>query len=97
MGLHASILELERCVYALRFSTAAVKALKKAPADVAGRIRAKLNELAGDPFEAANVKKLTSHPGYRLRVGDWRVIYLVQKQEVIIFVVEIGQHKEVYR
>lgn len=84
-------------MYALRFSTTALKALRKAPADVVGRIRAKLDELARDPFTAANVKKLTSHPGYRLHAGDWRVIYLVQKEEVVIQIVDIGQRKEVYR
>lgn len=84
-------------MYALRFSTAALKALQKAPADAAGRIRARLDELARDPFAAANVKKLTSHPGYRLRVGDWRVIYLVRREEVVVHVVDIGQRKEVYR
>lgn len=84
-------------MYALRFSTAALKALKKAPPDVAGRIRSKLDELARDPFATPNVKKLTSHPGYRLRVGDWRVIYLIQQEEVVIQVVEIGQRKEIYR
>jgi mRNA interferase RelE/StbE len=84
-------------MYALRFSTAALKALRKAPPDVAGRIRTKLDELAQDPFAAPNVKKLTNHPGYRLRVGDWRVLYLIQQEEVVIQVVEIGQRKEVYR
>ncbi|MFO7596382.1 MAG: type II toxin-antitoxin system RelE/ParE family toxin [Desulfocurvibacter africanus] len=84
-------------MYALRFSTAALKALRKASPDVAGRIRTKLDELAQDPFAAPNVKKLTNHPGYRLRVGDWRVLYLIQQEEVMIQVVEIGQRKEVYR
>lgn len=84
-------------MYTLRFSTAALKALRKAPVDVAERIRAKLNELAQDPFTAPNAKKLTIHPGYRLRVGHWRVIYLIQKEEAVIHVVDIRQRKEVYR
>ena len=84
-------------MYALRFSTAAIKALKKAPVDVAKRIRAKLDDLARDPMAAPNVKKLTNHPGYRLRVGDWRVIYLIQHGELVIQVVDLGQRKEVYR
>lgn len=84
-------------MYALRFSTAALKALRKAPADVSGRIREGLDELARNPFSAPNVKKLTNHPGYRLRVGDWRVIYLIQKEAVVIYVVDIAQRKEVYR
>ncbi|QLA17527.1 type II toxin-antitoxin system RelE family toxin [Desulfolutivibrio sulfoxidireducens] len=84
-------------MYALRFSMAAIKALKKAPDDVAGRIRSRLDELAKDPFAAPGVKKLTGHPGYRLRVGDWRVLYLIEKGELVIHVVEIGQRKEVSR
>ncbi len=84
-------------MYTLRFSTTAIKALRKAPADVAKRIRAKLGDLARDPMAAPNVKKLTNHPGYRLRVGDWRVIYLVQHEELVIQVVDLGQRKEVYR
>lgn len=84
-------------MYELRFSVAALKALKKAPKDMAGRIRRKLDDLAKDPFSAPNVKKLTGHPGYRLRVGDWRVIYIVQNQELVVMVIDIGQRKEVYR
>uniref|UniRef100_A0A832A1E6 Type II toxin-antitoxin system RelE/ParE family toxin n=1 Tax=Desulfacinum infernum TaxID=35837 RepID=A0A832A1E6_9BACT len=79
---------------ALRFSTGALKALRKAPVDVARRIRTKLDELARDPFTAANVKKLTRHPGDQFPVGDWRVISLIQKEEVVIQVVDIAQRKE---
>lgn len=84
-------------MYTLRFSTAALKALRKAPNDAAQRIRAKLDDLARDPFAVPNVKKLTDHPGYRLRVGNWRVIYLIQREKVVIQVVGIGSRKEVYR
>lgn len=84
-------------MYSLRFSTAAIKALRKAPSETAKRIRTKLDELARDPMAAPNVKKLTNHPGYRLRVGDWRVIYLLQHGELVIQVVDLGQRKEVYR
>ncbi len=39
-------------------------------------IRSKIDLLAQDPYAANNnVKKLVGRPGYRLRVGDWRVIY----------------------
>ena len=84
-------------MYELRFSLAAAKVLKKAPREVAVRIRLKLDELAVDPFNTPNVKKLTDHPGYRLRVGDWRVLYLVEREVLVVQVVEIGHRKEVYR
>jgi mRNA interferase RelE/StbE len=84
-------------VYAVHYSTAALKALRKMPSQNAGRIRAKIKELADNPFEMAGVKKLTNHPGYRLRVGDWRVLYLVDQGRLIILLTEIAQRKEVYR
>lgn len=83
-------------MYSVHYSLAALKALRKAPGAAAVRIRTRLTELAQAPFSAPNVKKLTDHPGYRLRVGDWRVIYLLQNEELIIQVIQIAQRKEVY-
>lgn len=84
-------------MFELRVSQSAFRSLKKAPRDIAQRIRQKLDELAADPFNTPNVRKLTGHPGYRLRVGEWRVLYLVEKQALVIQVIEIGHRKEIYR
>jgi mRNA interferase RelE/StbE len=63
-------------VYRIEFSTDAVKSLRRLPRDLALRIRRKIDDLAVDPRAPNNnVKALTGRPGYRLRVGDWRVIY----------------------
>ena len=83
-------------MFELRISQTAAKSLRKAPREVAARIRRKLDELAGDPFAAPNVKKLTG-PGYRLRVGDWRVLYLVEREILVVYVIEIRHRKEIYR
>ncbi len=84
-------------MYDLRFSQAALKSLKKAPREIALRINAKLKELSEDPFASTAVKKLTGHPGYRLRIGDWRVLYLVEKRRLVIHVVEVAPRKDIYR
>ena len=44
-----------------------------------------------------NATKLQGRPGYRLRVGDWRVIYEINKDEVVIIVMKIAPRGEVYR
>jgi mRNA interferase RelE/StbE len=63
-------------VFRIEFSTDALKSLKRMPRNVALRIRGKIDELAIDPRAPNNnVKALVGRPGYRLRVGDWRVIY----------------------
>ncbi|MEJ7668419.1 MAG: type II toxin-antitoxin system RelE/ParE family toxin [Casimicrobiaceae bacterium] len=65
--------------------------------DQAGRIRRKLDEMARDPLHAANVKKLSEHPGFRLRVVDWRIVYLLDNDRVVIQVIRIAPRGEVYK
>ena len=84
-------------MWSIEFSRDAVKALMRMPRDQALRIRRKLDELARDPRNAPNVKKLTEHPGYRLRVGDWRVVYLLVEERVVIHVIRIAPRGEVYK
>jgi mRNA interferase RelE/StbE len=84
-------------VWKLEFSRDAVKALVRMPRDQAVRVRRKLDELARDPIGAPNVKKLTGHPGFRLRVGDWRVVYLLQNERLVVQIIRIAPRGEVYR
>lgn len=67
------------------------------PRGQALRIRRKIGELARDPHHAPNVKKLTEHPGFRLRVGGWRVVYLLIEERVVIHVIRIAPRGEVYK
>jgi len=71
--------------------------LLRIPREQAHRIRARLDDLVRDPYHAPNVKKLTEHPGFRLRVGDWRVVYLLDQDRIVIQVIRIAQRGEVYR
>ena len=81
----------------LEYSKQAVRALMRMPATTADTIRVKLHELAQDPQAARNVKKLTGQPGYRLRVGDWRVLYLLDHGRLIVYVAEIGARGGIYK
>jgi mRNA interferase RelE/StbE len=68
------------------------------PRNVVGRIREKLAQIAEDPFARhPNTAKLQDRAGYRLRVGDWRVIYDIQQEELVIIVITIAPRGEVYR
>jgi mRNA interferase RelE/StbE len=84
-------------MYEITFSKDADKAMRKMPRNVALIIANKIKELAGNPSEMRNVKKLTNHPGYRLRVGDWRVVYTVNDNELLIHVVNVKTRGEVYK
>ncbi|MCP4625380.1 MAG: type II toxin-antitoxin system RelE/ParE family toxin [bacterium] len=84
-------------MHGITFSKQADKILRKMPRNVALNIAQKIKELAEDPMRMRNVKKLTDHPGYRLRIGSWRVIYTVKEKEVLIHVIKIKPRGEVYK
>jgi mRNA interferase RelE/StbE len=62
-------------MFKVEYSKSARMTLKAIPRNVAELMVEKIGALAADPFvHNNNVRKLTGHPGYRLRVGDWRVV-----------------------
>ena len=67
------------------------------PRNNAVLIANKIKELASGPKKMRNIKKLTNHPGYRLRVGDWRVVYTINENELLIHVINIKTRGEVYK
>lgn len=78
----------------IAYTSAAIKALKRMPADIAGRIRSKVKQYAADPASLANnVKALKGRKGIRLKVGDWRVI---MNDGAVLAVLEIGPRGSVY-
>lgn len=80
---------------AIAYSKAAIKTLRKLPANVAAHIRAKVEQYAADPASLANnVKKLQGRDGCRLRVGDWRVIF--DDDGNVIAILEIGPRGGIY-
>ncbi|AQG80583.1 type II toxin-antitoxin system RelE family toxin [Spirosoma montaniterrae] len=86
-------------MYELLFTEKATKNLKKIPKADAKRILVKLDELAANPGEAANVKQLMNHPiaGFRLRVGNYQVLFSREDKLRIIEVVNVGSRKDIYR
>ncbi|EHQ53690.1 addiction module toxin, RelE/StbE family protein [Ectothiorhodospira sp. PHS-1] len=58
-------------MYTVTFSKQATKTMRRLPRNVARLISDKVDQLTGDPESLTNqVKKLTDHPGYRLRISD---------------------------
>ena len=77
------------------YTRAALKTLRKMPADVAERIIRKIEQYAADPAsQANNVTALKGREGIRLRVGDWRVI--MNDEGVVLAVLDIGPRGSIY-
>lgn len=84
--------------YKVAFTKDAAKTLQKIHRDTAKQIQSKIEQVADDPYAPhPNVTKLQNREGYRLRVGDWRVIYEIQQEQVVVLVLKIGWRGEVYR
>lgn len=77
----------------------AVKEIKKLDTKAKKSIKDAIQILAINPFsDALRVKKLKKEKNlYRLRVGDYRVIYEVKNEQLLITVVRLGHRKDVYR
>lgn len=76
---------------------AAKKALVRFPKVDQDRILAALDSLAADPYAARNVKSLQGRDGYRIRVGDYRIMYRLDNGRLIVVVLEISQRGGAYR
>ena len=82
----------------LRFKRSAFSELKELPINVQQRIDDALQILAFNPHNRAlNIKKLKGQENlFRLRIGDYRVLYEVNNQVLIIMIVRVGHRKDVY-
>ena len=79
----------------IAYTRAALKVLRRMPANTARLIMAKVEQYADDPASLANnMKALTGRAGVRLRVGDWRVI--MDDDGVVLAVLEIGARGGIY-
>ena len=72
------------------------KELDRLPDDVTYRILARLADLENNP-RPSDVKKLKGRNAWRIRVGDYRVIYEIHDRELQILVITVGHRREVYR
>lgn len=82
-------------MYELIYSPIASKQLERLDKSVKERILIALERLRIRP-ESCDIKKLVGMIGYRFRVGDYRIIFDVEKSELVILVIKIGHRKNVY-
>ncbi len=74
---------------------AAARALRKLDPDIRPRIQGAITLLAQDPRPPAS-RALRGRPGFRVRVGDYRIIYTISDDVLLIVVVTVGHRRDVY-
>lgn len=85
--------------YAFEFTAAARRQLRSVDQTTALRILHALSRIGDDPCrDDADVKKLSGHDDlYRLRVGTYRIAYMIDDGRLIILVVDVGHRRDIYR
>ena len=82
--------------YNVRIKRSAAKELEAVPPKERKRIARRIEGLAAEP-RPQGCEKLSGEEKYRLRQGDYRILYEIVDQELIVTVVKIGNRRDVYR
>ena len=81
--------------YSLEFSKQALKELEKINEPFYSNIKEAITNLTENP-RPNGYKKLNGRDGYRIRIGDYRVIYDIFDTELLIEIVTLGHRKDIY-
>lgn len=87
----------ERPPYRVEFDRRAAKELGSIEKRDARRLRDEILALGGEPHPPGSIKLAGTDDLYRLRVGNYRVIYAVEEDRLVILIVRVGHRREVYR
>lgn len=83
--------------YTIEFRPAAARDFRKLPADIRLRLAKKIDALATAP-RPDGVKKLAGEAEfYRVRVGDYRIVYQIEDARLVVLVVRVGHRRDAYR
>lgn len=81
--------------YSIQFTKSAQKELSRIPKKDQLRVITRIQELSKDPRPVKS-KKLTNEEKYRVRQGNYRILYQIKDEELIIVLVKIRHRKEAY-
>ena len=82
--------------YRVILSRSARKQMERISGETETRVLARLSELEANP-RPPGCKKLKNRDAWRIRVGDYRVIYEIHDKVLQVIVVTVGHRREVYR
>ena len=82
--------------YTLSFTKQAVKELEAISEPYYSGIKAAIYALAADP-RPHGYKKLKGRPAYRIRVGNYRIIYEILDAALVVEVIDLGHRKDIYQ
>ena len=82
--------------YRLEIKKSAVKEIERLPRKDMKAVLDKIESLSDNP-RPHDCKKLSAQEKYRVRCGNYRILYSIEDDILIVFVVKVGHRKDVYR
>jgi mRNA interferase RelE/StbE len=82
--------------YELRLRPSVAKDLRGVPKDDVARILVRMEALCDDPRPPGS-EKLSAQERYRVRQGNYRIIYGIEDDAVLVEIVKVGHRRDVYR
>jgi mRNA interferase RelE/StbE len=82
--------------YDIFFKESVWKDLRKVSKSDLKKIMARIEKLADDPRPLGS-EKLTGEELYRVRQGNYRVVYSIQDNELTVWIIKVGHRKDIYR
>lgn len=82
--------------YKLKIKPSAAKELEALPPKELRRIVTRIRKLATDPRPSGS-EKLSGHQLYRVRQGNYRILYAIEDADLSLVVIKIGHRRDVYR
>jgi len=83
--------------YKIELKTSAKKSLANLPKPVIKKIAGLIDELVGNPYPSGHKKLAGSDHTYRIRSGDYRIVYSIFDEALVIHIIKIGHRKDVYK
>ncbi|AWB83750.1 type II toxin-antitoxin system RelE family toxin [Corynebacterium liangguodongii] len=83
--------------YTITYVPSAAKAIRKLDRSTARRLLDAIESLAGDPRPPGSIQLKGGSGEFRIRVGDYRVVYDIHHDELVVLVLRVGHRREVYR
>lgn len=83
--------------YAVRVSPAATRQLRKLDPPTRRRMQAVIELLADNPRPPAATQLVGGRGEWRVRVGDYRIVYEIGDAELVVLVLRLGHRREIYR
>jgi mRNA interferase RelE/StbE len=82
--------------YSIEWKRSAAQELRKLPREVVGRVLKAVEQLAAEPYPSGVRKLVGAEHTYRIRVGDYRIIYSVMASALIIEIIRVGHRRDIY-